>query len=110
MSGKSIVPGEAVAALARIRLDAGVNLSMTLQVVLADETFGAVDASVLAVSKMSLDMRADILLAAEELATLRILALPFTTMSLVRLFDIRLHVFCLDTSRLDIAFPLAEGI
>ena len=53
------------------------NLSMTLEVMAADEAFLAVVASELPITEVSLDMRLDVLLTTESLVAIFILADPF---------------------------------
>ena len=76
MAGERVMPGEAVAARARVGLDAAVDLGVALEVVLTHETLAAVVAAILSVAKMGLDMRLDILLAAEFLIAFRVETSP----------------------------------
>lgn len=63
VSGESIVSRKSIAAVAVVGFDTGVDLGVSLQIMLADEAFWAVGALVLAVVQMCLDVRLDVLLA-----------------------------------------------
>ena len=76
MAGKSILPRETCAAWALVRLVARMNLCMTLQVVLADKALATAIALELTISKMGLDMRANVLSPAKNLAAILIEACP----------------------------------
>ena len=70
MPCQSIVPGEAVAASARVRFDPAVDLRVPLEVMLPNEALPAVIAAELSVTKMGLDMGFYVLLSAEFLIAL----------------------------------------
>ena len=76
VSGESIMPGEGVAAETRVWLGAGMDLGMSLQVVTSNEALVAVVAFELTITKMSLDVGLDVLLAAETLIAVFVFANP----------------------------------
>lgn len=91
-----------VTTFAGVRLDPSVYLGVSLQVMLTNKALLAVWALILAVIKMRLDVRLDILLSPETLATVIIQAKPLAVSwvwSLYKLCDIfRVHSglsFCL---------------
>jgi len=56
MSSQSIVSGKAIATAARVRFDPGVYFRMTFEVMLSDEALLAMEALVLAITEMCLNM------------------------------------------------------
>ncbi|KAI6751422.1 hypothetical protein HG531_006118 [Fusarium graminearum] len=77
VSSESVVASEAVAAFTGIRLDSSVDLGMSLKIVLPDEALLACGTLVLTVVEVSLNVRLDVLLAAELLTTVLVCACPF---------------------------------
>jgi len=70
VASESIMTGEAVTTSARVWLHPGMDLAVSLEVVLADKALLTVDASVLPISEMRLNVRSNVLLAPKDLATL----------------------------------------
>jgi hypothetical protein len=82
---------KAIAALTRVRLNAGMDLGVSLEVVLADKTFLTVRTLVLAVIEMCLHMRLDVLLPPESFTAVLEVASPSAVLK-IRAFDVLSNV------------------
>ena len=88
---------KAVATFAGVRLDTSVDLGVSLKVVLTDKALLTRGALVLTVVEVSLDVRLDVLLAAELLSTVLVCACPLAV-TCVRAADELSDLILSDTS------------
>lgn len=88
MAGQRVVPGERVPAETLVRLVSGVNFGMSLEIVSTNKALIAVVTLVLAITKVSLNVRLDILLSSKPPLTSWVQADPFSVLG-VWAIDVR---------------------
>lgn len=97
---KSVLSRKTGTAGALVRLVASVNLCMTLEVMLSHKAFATPIALVLSVAEMCLDMRANILPPAEDLAAILVQTCPLVRLGIL-LTDVALDFFGSDAGILE---------
>ena len=99
---------EAAATRARIRLDAAMDLGMPFQVVLTHERVSAVNAAILSIPEMRLNVRFDVLFSAKATIAFGVGARP-SAGKRVRTTDICRNFFRADAGIFDRGFDIKVG-
>ena len=100
MSGESVMPSKGAATRARIRLDTAMDLGVPFQVVLAHERASAVDAAVLPIPQVRLNVGFDIFLPPKAAVAIGVCARP-STGKMVGTTDVRCDFFGTDAGIFD---------